>query len=191
MPANARFSDNPFRDPNLTPEQVERIEKRNEALRIFRETGDEGPAIEVGLFPSNPMTRMTYKGAAFMLHRPELDGPTVDVSIECVTHQHEPYTVSLFENTNRWAYERKTEGGKTHHGNFKAGVRRCADLLARECAALTEVDEFFRQATIFCVLEGDEPKSFERIDLDAILKEDAKAKAEDKRNRRTEEVENA
>ena len=51
MPANNRFSDNPFRDPNLTPEQVERIEKRNEALRIYRETGDEGPAIEIGLFP--------------------------------------------------------------------------------------------------------------------------------------------
>ena len=49
--ALSRFSDNPFRDPNLTPEQVERIEKRNESLRIFRETGDEGPAIEIGLFP--------------------------------------------------------------------------------------------------------------------------------------------
>ena len=52
MPANSRFSDNPFRDPNLTPEQVERIEKRNEALRIYRETGDTGPAIEAGLFPA-------------------------------------------------------------------------------------------------------------------------------------------
>ena len=46
-----RFSDNPFRPPNLTPEQIERIEERNKALRIFRETGDEGPAIEVGIFP--------------------------------------------------------------------------------------------------------------------------------------------
>ena len=52
MPANSRFSDNPFRDPNLTPEQVDRIEKRNKALRIYRETGDTGPAIEAGLFPA-------------------------------------------------------------------------------------------------------------------------------------------
>ena len=52
MPANNRFSDSLFRDPNLTPEQVARIEKRNEALRIYRETGDTGPAIEAGLFPS-------------------------------------------------------------------------------------------------------------------------------------------
>ena len=56
MPANNRFSDNPFRDPNLTPEQVERIEKRNEALRIYRETGDEGPAIEAGLFPKREIS---------------------------------------------------------------------------------------------------------------------------------------
>ena len=56
MPANNRFSDNPFRDPNLTPEQVERIEKRNEALRIYRETGDEGPAIEIGLFPKREIS---------------------------------------------------------------------------------------------------------------------------------------
>ena len=40
MPANNRFSDNPFRDPNLTPEQVERIEKRNEALTHLQ--GDRG-----------------------------------------------------------------------------------------------------------------------------------------------------
>ena len=55
-PANNRFSDNPFRDPNLTPEQVARIEARNEALRIYRETGDEGPAIEAGLFPAKDHT---------------------------------------------------------------------------------------------------------------------------------------
>ncbi len=51
MPANDRFSDNPFRDPNLTPEQIERIEARNKASRIYRATGDDGPAIEIGLFP--------------------------------------------------------------------------------------------------------------------------------------------
>ena len=62
MPVNNRFSDNPFRDPNLTPEQVDRIEKRNEALRIYRKTGDDTLAIEIGLFPpknreSNPQDR--------------------------------------------------------------------------------------------------------------------------------------
>ena len=65
MPANNRFSDNPFRDPNLTPEQVERIEKRNKALRIYRETGDDSLAIEIGLFPAkdNQDTRKTRNRA--------------------------------------------------------------------------------------------------------------------------------
>ena len=61
MPAHNRFSDNPFRDPNLTPEQVARIE----ALRIYRETGDEGPAIEIGLFPARPTKLLSYMKMEF------------------------------------------------------------------------------------------------------------------------------
>ena len=69
MPANNRFSDNPFRDPTLTPEQVERIEKRNEALRIYRETGNEGPAIEIGLFPARPTKLLSYMKMEFPVTR--------------------------------------------------------------------------------------------------------------------------
>ena len=170
MPANNRFSDNPIRDPNLSPEQVERIEKRNEALRIYRETGDRGPAVEAGLFPPKPTTKMTYKGTEFMLQRPVSDGPTVDVSLVCAEHEHDAYTISIFDGNNRWAFGRKAEGGKVYHGGFKTGVRRCADMLIRECTAIVEVDDFFSQPTIFCVLEGDEPKSLVYIDLDAMLK---------------------
>ncbi len=53
---HSRFSDNPFRDPNLTPEQVERIEERNAALRLYRETGDMRPAVALGLFPPDDDT---------------------------------------------------------------------------------------------------------------------------------------
>ena len=49
--AHSRWTDNPFRDPNITPEQLEWIKKRNEATRIFHETGDDTMAIEIGLFP--------------------------------------------------------------------------------------------------------------------------------------------
>ncbi len=48
--AHSRWTDNPFRDPNITPEQLEWIEKRNEATRIFQKTGDDTMAIEIGLF---------------------------------------------------------------------------------------------------------------------------------------------
>ncbi len=166
MPANDRFSDNPFRDPNLPPEKVAILEERNKALRAYRETGDEGPAIALGLFPAkSEPTYMSYMDTDFTLHRPVPDGPTVDVSVVCASHKHEPYTISLFENTNRWAYGRKTEGGKTAPGSFKSVVRRSASLLRRECRAITEVDNFFAESTIFCVLEGDESKSVQQIVL--------------------------
>ena len=49
---HSRWTDNPFRDPNATPEQLEWIEKRDQALSIYRETGDDTMAIEIGLFPT-------------------------------------------------------------------------------------------------------------------------------------------
>ena len=49
--ANSRWTDNPFRKPNLSPEQLEWLNKRNEATRIYQETGDDTMAIEIGLFP--------------------------------------------------------------------------------------------------------------------------------------------
>ena len=53
--ATSRFTDNPFRDPDATPEQLEWIRKRNEATRIFRETGDRTMAVEIGLFAPDPL----------------------------------------------------------------------------------------------------------------------------------------
>ena len=48
----SRFTDNPFQPPNASPELLEWYDKRDEAVRIWRETGDESMAIEIGLFPS-------------------------------------------------------------------------------------------------------------------------------------------
>ena len=44
----SRFSDNPFRDPNLPADKQRYLDKRNAALREWRETGDPGPAREFG-----------------------------------------------------------------------------------------------------------------------------------------------
>ena len=49
--AHSRWTDNPFRRPGLTQEQLDWLKKRNEATRIFQETGDDTMAIKIGLFP--------------------------------------------------------------------------------------------------------------------------------------------
>ena len=46
--ANSRFTDNPFRDPNLPPEQHEYLDRRNAAIRHYYRTGDPGPDREFG-----------------------------------------------------------------------------------------------------------------------------------------------
>ena len=168
-PANNRFSDNPFRDPNLTPEQVAKIEERNKALRIFRETGDEGPAIAVGIFPAKPEPiSLVYRGQNFTITRTRPDWATVDITLPCGHHEHDPFTIGIVEWSGQWALGRKADGGKIHRGNFKGAVRRCAYLLYRECKAIREVDSFLAESTIFCVLEGDEPKSFQQIVLEPL-----------------------
>ena len=59
MGTQSRWTDNPFRDPNLTPEQLEWLKKRDEAMRIYRETGDETMAQEIGLFLKDDVTKAT------------------------------------------------------------------------------------------------------------------------------------
>ena len=49
---NSRWTDNPFQPPNASPELLEWYAKRDEAIRIWRDTGDDTMAIEIGLFPS-------------------------------------------------------------------------------------------------------------------------------------------
>ena len=49
----SRWTDNPFRQPDITPEQLKWIEQRNKAMRIFDETGDTTMAEDIGLFPKS------------------------------------------------------------------------------------------------------------------------------------------
>lgn len=53
MALSSRFTDSPFRDPNLPPDKVKILEERAEAMRIYHTTGDPGPAQKLGLFPSS------------------------------------------------------------------------------------------------------------------------------------------
>ena len=57
----SRWTDNPFRQPDITPEQLDWIKQRNEAMRIYDETGDTTMAEEIGLFPKPKPDAPTYK----------------------------------------------------------------------------------------------------------------------------------
>ena len=46
----SRFTDNPFRDPNISPEKAALLDRRNGALWHYSETGCSRPAIDLGLF---------------------------------------------------------------------------------------------------------------------------------------------
>ena len=49
-PQNSRFTDSPFRNPGLTSEQLEWLEQRDRAVKVFREANDSTLAEEIGLF---------------------------------------------------------------------------------------------------------------------------------------------
>ena len=46
MTSYPRFSDNPFRDPNMPPEQAAYLDRRNAAINHWHKTGDPIPARE-------------------------------------------------------------------------------------------------------------------------------------------------
>lgn len=49
---HSRWTDNPFQPPDASPELLEWYARRDEAILIWRETGDDTMAVEIGLFPS-------------------------------------------------------------------------------------------------------------------------------------------
>ena len=62
MPDNtSRFTDNPFRQPGLSKEQLEWLAKRDKAMKIYRESGDPTMAQEIGLFPKDDANDMIKK----------------------------------------------------------------------------------------------------------------------------------
>ncbi len=152
--ARSRFTDNPFRDPNATPEQLEWLRKRDEALRIFQETGDRGPAVAIGLFnpkplgdqedaeePAMPEKLYQYEGETLRVVRTSPASATV--SLQRGAQELEPFIVGLMEDeASGWVVGRE-KSGNFHEGNFWSAVDHAAALLIEECNAIHQIDEFF------------------------------------------------
>ena len=45
----SRFTDNPFRDPNISPETAAALDRRNAAVRVWHRTGDPSEAAKIGI----------------------------------------------------------------------------------------------------------------------------------------------
>ena len=70
---NSRWTDNPFRTGRETPEYVEWLQKRNEATRIFQETGDN-TALRKVLMDG-------FQGSRFVDESPEQEQAQMDKRI--------------------------------------------------------------------------------------------------------------
>ena len=158
----SRFYDNPFQPPNASPELLEWYRKRDEAIKIWRETGDDSMAIEIGLFPSpEEEARLEeeesarryhvkriyeYAGKKFKVTRTSPDSITIGLKCGWHGHNHENYIIGRIEGHKGWGVGRK-ESGHPHDGDtFEEAVQYCATKLSEECDtlnAIEEVDWFF------------------------------------------------
>lgn len=172
--ALARFSDNPFQPVNPSPEQLDWYAKRDEALRLYRESGDASLAIEIGLFPSHEgeTTRVgdgqveeSIEGEGdgmilqkmimgidrdeFEITRTSLDSAIVELL--CDEHEHEEYIVGRIECQKGWGVGREDKGYPHDGGTFWEAVEHCANELSEECEslkAIEEVEEFFENEAV-------------------------------------------
>ena len=136
-----RFSDNPFRTGEESPEQLEWLRKRDEATRIFHETGDERPAMEIGLFPKKPVKTYDHKGIEFLVTRTSPHSATV--GLICGVYKHKPFIVGIVEGGDGWAVGQEKSGPTSHPGPFLEAVKYCASTLHEECEATIQLDSFF------------------------------------------------
>ena len=157
----SRWSDNPFTPPDASPELLDWYRKRDEAIRIWRETGDDTMAIVIGLFPSKEEEeqlrleetksivnrKYLYREKQFEVARTSPDSATVE--LECEDHNHEVYIVGRIEGDSAWGVGRKDHGYPLQEASFEEAVQHCAEALSEECKALfaesatAEVDLFF------------------------------------------------
>ena len=157
----SRWTDNPFTPPDASPELLEWYDKRDEAIRIWRETGDDTMAIEIGLFPSKEEEEQMrqeeaearvkrtyqYRDEQFGVTRTSPDSATIE--LECEDHDHEVYIVGRIEGDTGWGVGTKDHGYPLRDASFVEAVQHCAAELSEECTALdadsaiSEVDLFF------------------------------------------------
>lgn len=159
MSDKSRFSDDsPFLPPQNKQER-EWMCKRDEATRIWRETGDDSMAIEIGLFPKKGddqmHTELHYSDHTFSVARTSDSSATITFNCDD-SHRHEPL------NVGRMSPEMEVENGAdappgwgigrdkletSFVSPFTVALKLSADILLSECNAASQLDEFFDEDT--------------------------------------------
>ena len=150
-PLSSRFTDNPFRNPNATPEQIERIEKRAAATRIYRQTGDTTKAEDSGLFPLKPRRMWEYKGSQF--HVVRKSEAAAYVGLKCDDHYHNVVVIGLTESEPHELLVGRTEETSPKYAveSLEQALAQSADLIIDECPRglerrfVKQLDEFFSE----------------------------------------------
>ena len=138
----SRWTDNPFRRPNLTPEQLAWIETRNVAIRIYHDTGDTRLAEDIGLFPKQPRRIYSYSGHQFHVIRMGEDAAYI--GLWCPSHIHKIYIIGLTEGEDALLVGRpEQEQPKYEVSSFQEAVEYGAKLLLQDCPLDKQMDDFF------------------------------------------------
>ena len=159
------FSDYHFRAPEPTPEHPNSIEERSLAASAVAEPEDppameetqpdqepeamaEEPAMTPAAASPEGMApdRRTYehKGHQFDVARTSTHAATVN--IVCMEHSHPEFIVNRVEGEKGWTADSDESGSWHSSDRFLAAVQFCAEELAEECDAITQVDAFFADA---------------------------------------------
>ena len=137
-----RWTDNPFRRPNLTPEQLAWIETRNVAMRVYHDMGDTRLAEDIGLFPKRPRRMYFYAGHEFHVVRSSED--SAYIGLWCPTHIHKIYIIGLTEDEKSLLVGRPEAGQPKYEvSSFEEGVEHGARLLLQDCPLEKQMDDFF------------------------------------------------
>ena len=139
---HSRWTDNPFRRPNLTPEQLAWLETRDVATRIFQETGDTRLAEDIGLFPKQARRLYSYAGHQF--HVVQKSDDAAYVGLWCPSHIHKVYIIGLTEDGRSLLVGRPEQDQMKYEvSSFQEGVEYGAKLLLQDCPLENQIHDFF------------------------------------------------
>ena len=161
LDATSRWTDNPFRPSNLSPEQEERLDKRDEAIRIFQETGDSSLGEELGIFPKSDSSGDAEPEAQMEEEAPAKDAAEPEGSEPKIETIRDPKTGRLYTITYDGVYNGAIDGltdeeiERLHNGGFVEleleggrSLTLSAPIEVEDDASETSVEERIREVEV-------------------------------------------